>query len=144
MGDRKVILAHAVALRRAFKAPVLTLLIVQTVAVGIVSFAQGEFGDSLIQFFFWAALMSVLWIITTIDLFSIGWLGLWQGIASRTARLALFKTVLILMAAPWLWLLMPQVGWVLAILSPFYSMGIMGSAQAKLRSELSQALGREH
>ncbi|MFT5492031.1 MAG: ABC-type transport system involved in multi-copper enzyme maturation permease subunit [Limisphaerales bacterium] len=144
MGDRKVILAHAVALRRAFKAPVLTLLIVQTVAVGIVSFAQGEFGDSLIQFFFWAALMSVLWIITTIDLFSIGWLGLWQGIASRTARLALFKTVLILMAAPWLWLLMPQVGWVLAILSPFYSMGIMGSAQAKLRSELSQALGRAH
>lgn len=144
IGDRKTVLAQAVALRRAFKAPAITLLIGQMLAIAIISFAHGNMGDSLIQFGFAAAVMSALWLVMVIDLFAVGWLGLWQGVISRTARLALLKTVLIVMTAPWLWLLLPQIGWILAFLSPFYSMGIMGSAQTKLRTELSQALGRHH
>jgi ABC-type transport system involved in multi-copper enzyme maturation permease subunit len=144
MSARKIILAHAVALRRAFKSTMLTLLIGQTCVIAMLATGQKDLGAWFIEFIFTATALSFLWIVIVIDLFAIGWLGLWQGVISKSARTALFKTVLIVMAAPWLWLLFPEVGWVLAILSPFYSMGIMGSAQTKLRHELTQALGREH
>jgi ABC-type transport system involved in multi-copper enzyme maturation permease subunit len=133
----QIVTGYFTGLRRLFFAPVAAWIGIAFAAPFLGPGTSFQRLDQL-WFYSWATLIFNAFLL--LDLHAIGWTGLWHGLSRRKAHTALGCTVFQILVLPWACVLIPVLGLLLLILSPFWSLWSLQWAQLQLQHHFHIAL----